>query len=330
MPTAIDLPTPAAAPAGPRRITAIALFAARKLGGAVLVLFLAGTLTFIVLKLAGGDPVSIALGPNGISTPDARAALAHQFNLDRPVWEQYLLYLRDLAVGNLGTSYTQRAPVSVVIGPQLGPTVELAVTAGALAVILGTVSGLLVSRSRKIGSLLIQGLEILAASIPTFWLGILLLTVFSFTLHWLPVSGADGPQALILPSIALALPLAAVLAQVVRENATQTIRAPFVLSARARGITELRITLGHIAKHTAGTAINVAGWFIGGLLGGAVLTESVFGRPGIGQLALSAVISRDMPVVMSVVFLSAVVYVVINTGLDVIHAALDPRINRER
>ncbi|SNS67719.1 ABC transporter permease [Rhodococcoides kyotonense] len=301
---------------------------ARRLLGAAVVLWLAATLTFVVLKIAGGDPVANMLGGGeAVSTEEIRAAMTRQLGLDEPVYLQYLHYLGGLLTGDLGQSYQLRRPVSTVIGGQIFSTVELALAAALLGVLLAVVSGVLVtSRNRRV-SPIVQSIELLLVSTPTFWLGIVLLTVFSFQLGWFPVSGAQGISSLVLPAVAVALPLAAVLAQVLREGIDRALEQPFVLSVRARGVTETRVKFGHVVKHAAGPALNVAGWFVGGLLGGAVLTEAVFGRPGLGQIALQGVINRDMPVVMAVVLISALVYVVVNAVLDIVHERVDPRIS---
>lgn len=301
--------------------------AVRRVLGAAVVLWLAATLTFVVLKVAGGDPVANMLGGGeAVSTDEIRAAMTRQLGLDEPVYLQYVHYLQGLVTGDLGTSYQLRRPVATVIGGQIWSTIELAFVAAVLAVILAVLSGVLVtSKNRRLGPV-VQSVELLLVSTPTFWLGIVLLTVFSFQLGWFPVSGDQGVASLVLPAVALALPLAAVLAQVLREGIDRALEQPFVMSVRARGVTETRVKFVHVVKHAAGPALNVAGWFVGGLLGGAVLTEAVFGRPGLGQIALQGVINRDMPIVMAVVLISALVYVVVNSALDVAQTRLDPRI----
>ncbi|MFF2087505.1 ABC transporter permease [Nocardia sp. NPDC058176] len=298
-----------------------------RLVGAVAVLWASATATFLVLEFAGGDPVENMLGGGvGISTQEIRDAVRRDLGLDQPFGTRYLNYLHGLLTGDLGQSYQLRRPVTAVISGQIGATVELALTAALLAIVVATLTGVLITSRRRIANAVVQSVELLLISTPTFWLGIVLLTVFSFTLGWFPVAGAEGPQALVLPAIALALPLAAVLSQVIREGVERAIEQPFVTSVRARGVSEPRLEFVHVLRHAAGPALNVAGWFVGALLGGAVLTETVFGRPGLGQIALQGVVNRDMPIVMSVVLISALAYVVISTLLDVAQRLLDPRI----
>lgn len=303
-----------------------ALFVLRRLASLVVVLLLTATVTFIVLQLAGGDPVSAVLGENAVVDEETRQAVIAQYGLDQPLWLRYLSYLGGLLVGDFGRSYAQRKPVADVIAPGFLPTAELALTAAGLAVVVALLVGLWTDTGRPVRRLVSQFFELILISTPTFWLGILLLTVFGFGLRWFPVWGDDGWQSLVLPTLALGLPIAAVLTQVVREGADKAQTEPFVLSARARGITELRVRYVHVLKHASGPALNVAGLVIGGLLGGAVLTESVFGRTGLGSIALQAITSRDLPVVLAVVLISAVVYVVVSTLTDIAQTLVDPRL----
>jgi peptide/nickel transport system permease protein len=167
--------------------------------------------------------------------------------------------------------------------------------------------------------------ELVFASTPVFWLGILLLMAFSFTLPWFPVSGDAGPAALVLPAVTLALPTAGLLAQVLREAMEKTLEQPFVVTVRARGLGEWRVRTRHVLRHAALPVMTLGGWIIGGLLGGAVITEKVFGRPGLGTVTLNAVLSHDVPIVLAVVLLAAFVHVAASTLLDLLHVWIDPR-----
>jgi peptide/nickel transport system permease protein len=159
-----------------------------------------------------------------------------------------------------------------------------------------------------------------------FWLGILLLMVFSFTLRWFPVSGANGWQSIVLPSLTLALPTAGLLAQVLREAIEKTLDQPFVTTIRSRGVSELSIRARHVLRHALLPAVTLGGWLIGGLLGGAVITEKVFGRPGLGTVTLGAVLTHDVPVVLAVVLLAAFIHVAASTLLDILYLLIDPRL----
>jgi len=162
--------------------------------------------------------------------------------------------------------------------------------------------------------------------VPVFWLGILLLMAFSFRLPWFPVSGDEGWRALVLPTLTLALPTAGILAQVLREAMEKALEQPFVTTVRARGLGELALRLRHVLRHALLPAVTLGGWLVGSLLGGAVITEKVFGRPGLGTVTLNAVLSQDVPVVLAVVLLAAFVYVLVSTALDLLYLAIDPRL----
>ncbi|WP_159501817.1 ABC transporter permease [Microbacterium sp. 18062] len=311
--------------AAPSRHAALAVAALRRLGSLLLVLLLTATITFAVLEFAGGDTVSAVLGQNAVVDEATRQAVIAQYGLDQPVWIRYVDYLGGLIVGDFGQSYAQRKPVAEVLATGVWPTLQLALSAAALAIVIALIVGLSTGRGRPVPRVVAQAIELVLVSTPTFWLGIILLTVFGFGLRWFPVWGDSGWQSLVLPTIALGLPIAAVLSQVIREGADKAESQPFVISARARGITERRLRYVHILTHASGPALNVAGLVIGGLLGGAVLTESVFGRPGLGSIALQAILSRDLPVVLAVVLVSAAVYVLASTLTDVVQSSLDPR-----
>lgn len=209
---------------------------------------------------------------------------------------------------------------------QLWPTVELALAAGVLALLFAVVVATLTSGRGRIARAAASTLELVFASTPVFWLGILLLMAFSFTLRWFPVSGAADWRALVLPATALALPTAGLLAQVLREAMERALEQPFVVTVRARGLGELRLRLRHVLRHAALPVVTLGGWIIGGLLGGAVITEKVFGRPGLGTVTLNAVLSQDAPVVLAVVLLAAFIHVAASTLLDLLYALIDPRL----
>ncbi|WP_254909981.1 ABC transporter permease [Micromonospora sp. NBS 11-29] len=173
-----------------------------------------------------------------------------------------------------------------------------------------------------------SGTELLLVSTPTFLIGIVLLTVFSFRLGLFPVAGDQGLAALVLPAVTLALPIAGLLAQVLRDALDRALDEPFVLTARSRGLRERAVLLRHALRHALLPAVTLAGWLFGILLGGAVIVEQVFGRPGLGQVTLAAVTGRDMPVVLAVVTLSAAVYVLVNTAADLAYLFIDPRLRR--
>ncbi|WP_278261646.1 ABC transporter permease [Nocardia sp. AG03] len=295
----------------------------RRLLGVVGLLTGVATLTFVAMSLVPGDPAYAMLG-NAPATPATLAAIRAQMGLDEPPYLRFLHYLGRLAQGDFGESFQRQQPVLAVIGAQLTPTLQLAGAAivlgvgGAILVVLAT------SGERRVPRAVAHVAELVAVSAPTFWVGTLLLAGLSF--HWrvFPATGR-GPAALVLPALTLAVPIAAVLAQVMRDGVDTALRAPFVLSARARGAGELDIRVHHAVRHTLLSAITVAGWLFAGLLSGAVLVETVFARPGLGRVLLSAVTTHDFPVVIALVMFGSLLFIVINTAVDLAYRVIDPR-----
>ena len=285
------------------------------------------TATFVALHALPGRIQDILAGD--LEYPGLREAIAAEWGLNRTLPEQYLDFLLRIFRGDFGTSYVLRQPVIEVVGSQLLPTVELALTAGVLAVVIaGGIALLTAGRgnfSREVASLV----ELVFASTPVFWLGILLLMAFSFNLRWFPVSGAEGWKSIVLPSITLALPTAGLLTQVLREAMEKTLDQPFVTTVRARGVGEFIIRWRHVLRHALLPAVTLGGWLIGGLLGGAVITEKVFGRPGLGTVTLGAVLTHDVPVVLTVVLLAAFIHVAASTLLDILYVLIDPRLRAQ-
>lgn len=301
---------------------------ARRVATGLVVWWAAATAAYLALLAAPGDTVDSIVG-DGADTPQIRAQIIAEWGLDRPALGQYLDYLWRLAGGDLGRSYLRQRPVAEVIGEQLAPTATLAVTAAGLGVLLAvTVAVGTAGRRRRWPRRVSSGVELLLVSTPPFLIGIVLLSVLSFRYGLFPVAGDQGPAALVLPAVTLALPIAGLLAQVLRDGLDRAWDEPFVLTARARGVRERTVLLRHALRHALLPAVTLAGWLFGILLGGAVIVEQVFGRPGLGQVTLSAVTSKDMPVVLAVVTLSAAVYVVVNTAADLTYLLVDPRLRR--
>ncbi|WEH43191.1 ABC transporter permease [Streptomyces sp. AM 2-1-1] len=296
------------------------------LGSAAAVLLGAATLAFLALQLIPGDPVSVLLGPSNSGSPEVRAEIAREYGFDRPVADQYLHYLGRLLQGDLGQSYQLQRPVRSLLADQLWPTMQLALAALVLAVVLAVVSAVATAGRRPGFRAVASVWELISASTPSYWVGIVLLTVFSFRFHVFPVAGAEGFASLVLPAVTLALPLTGVLAQVLREGLEAALEQPFVITARSRGVGLTAVRLRHALRHCAVPLLTLTGWLTGSLIGGAVLVETVFGRPGIGSLVLQAVSAKDMPVVIGVVLLSAFVFVVISTVVELLYPVIDPRL----
>ncbi|MCX7521436.1 ABC transporter permease [Microbacterium sp. STN6] len=300
-----------------------------RLGGAVLVVWGAATLAFLAIYLTPGDPAyAVVGGTDANPSPAVLAQIRAEYGFDQPWYVQYGSYLWRLAHGDLGTSYRLREPVATAIGQQLGGTVQLALAAGLLAVVLAIVVALLTAHRRPWIRGVSSSADLVLASMPSFWLGILLLSAFSYGLHLLPAIGNRGWQSLVLPAVTLALPLAAVLTQVLRNALEEVLEEPFITSARARGLSDTAVRLRHAMRHALIPLATMTGYLLGGLLGGTVVTETLFSRQGLGRLLLTAVNGKDLPVVIAIVVLSAVVYMVVNLAIDLVYPLIDPRLRR--
>jgi peptide/nickel transport system permease protein len=300
-----------------------------RLVGVVGVLWGAATLTFIVEHLMPTDPAQTILGGAGAKpTAEQLAAVRAQYGLDRPVAVQYLDYLGGLLRGDLGTSYVRKQPVSDIISQQIGSTLTLTVAALVAAWAIAVVVTLLTAhRSRSLAAIG-SGLETLLAALPQYWLGIILLVVFAFRLHWLPVVGDGGPEGLVLPTLTLALPLAGFLGQVTRDEFSSAMEQPFAVSARARGMSDLSVRMRHALRHAVLPGLTLSGWALGSLFSTAVIVEAVFVRPGVGRVLVDAVTSQDMPVVVGVTLFVAAIYVLANLVVNLAFGRIDPRLRR--
>lgn len=315
--------TPILTPARTRRVLA-------GLGSAVIVLWGAATVAFLAQLALPGDRataiLNIRTGQAQQRTPEELSPIIAQYGLDRPVIVQYLDYIGGLVRGDLGVSYQQFRPVGEIIAEQLGPTLVLTgaaiVLAWGLMVIWVTLTAGRGPRIRALGS----GLDTLVAGVPPYWLGILLLLVFALHLRWFPVMGGSSAAGLLLPALTLAIPLAGFMGQATRTEFERALAQPFVLSARMRGMGDLEIRLRHVLRHASIPAVTLTGWALGATISGAVIVESIFSRPGLGDTLVTAVSSQDLPVVTGIVVLVALVYVVANVLVDVVYTLIDPRI----
>lgn len=307
-----------------RRFRYVMTFVLRRVVGAVLVVWGCVTATFFGLLLAPGDTALLLAGEN--ATDEQVELIRDQWGLDQSWLSQYLSYLGRLLQGDWGYSYSRKVPVAELIDGKLWPTVQLGLTAFVVALVLAvTVAVLSASSSRPVRAV-IDVIELVFASVPSFWLALLLLFAFSFTLHWFPVSGNQGIASLVLPVLTLALPTSALLSQVIRGELDRTADEPFGLTVRARGASRLRFLWTHGVRHSWGPAVTISGTVLGSLLGGAVITEQVFGRQGLGQVTVAAVQVQDMPVVLAVAIISAIVFVVTSTLVDISYLIIDPRL----
>ncbi len=305
----------------------------RRLAQAVPVLLFASVVIFLMIHLVPGDPAMVVLGPE--ARPEQIQIMRQRMGLDRPLVVQYGRWLGRVLQGDLGVSFINNFPVWTLIGLKVPATLSLA--AGALFVALGIALPLGILSAVRHPSRLdhaAAGFTALGLSIPTFWLGILLVLLFSLRLQWLPASGyiplltrpAVGLRHLLLPSLTLGIAIAAVLTRFVRSAMLEVIRQGYIQTARAKGLGEGRVVTRHALRNALIPVITVVALQVGNLLGGAVVTESIFDFPGVGQLIVFAVTSKDYTVVQGTLLLLVGAFVVINLLTDLTYASLDPRV----
>ncbi len=297
----------------------------RRLLQALIIVVLVTVVVFALVNVVPGDPAFLILGDG--ATPEAVAALRTQMGLDEPLWIQYFEYMSGILQGDFGTSVAARLPVWDVIRPTLVPTAILIGAAVGLAIVVGIPLGILAGIRR--GTAIDRGALVIALagqSIPAFWLGLILISVVAFRMGLLPTSGYGTPRHLILPAVALAPTAMGMLLRVTRIGMIESLGEDYILTARAKGARAGRVYLRHALKNAAIPVVTIVGLQIGALLGGAIITETVFAWPGIGRLAVNALIARDWPVVRTIVLFVAVGLVFINIVVDLVYAHLDKRV----
>ncbi len=300
----------------------------RRLGMTLLVLLAVSGLVFLMSHLTPGDPATIMLGENASAADVLR--LRRELGLDRPIVVQYGLYVGNIFRGDLGQSIRSGRPVASEIWDRFPPPLQLTLAATAVAAATGILLGALAatSRSRLIETFLMST-SLLGISMPSFWLGLLLILLFGLVLRWFPIAGGSGWQALVLPTVTLGAQAAAVLARLTRASLLEVLPSDYVRTARAKGVAPHRVLMYHALRNALIPVVTVIGLQFGGLLGGAVIVESVFARSGLGRFAVSAVQSRDFPLIQGIVLFAAAVYAVVNLSVDALYVALDPRIEYE-
>ena len=304
-------------------------FTMKRLVYLVLVLVGVSFLVFLLLYMTPGDPVRMMLDES--ATPEAQAELRLELGLDDPFLVQYGRYIKNIVVHqDLGTSYSTRRPVLDEIMTVFPNTVKLATAAIIIAVILGTFLGI-VSAVRQ-NSLLDNAVMVLAligTSAPIFWIGILMIILFSVNLGWLPPSGFGSFKQLIMPALALGMQSTAVVARMTRSSMLEVIRQDFVKTARAKGQKESVVIMKHVFRNALIPVITVVGLQFGTLLGGAMLTEVVFSIPGVGRLMIEAIKQRDFPIVQGSVLFVAACFSLVNLAVDLLYAVVDPKVSKE-
>ena len=298
----------------------------RRLVLTVPVLFGVALLVFAIVRLIPGDPATAIAGPQ--ATEAFVAQIAEQYHLNEPLYVQFGLFLRDLLVGDLGDSTFSRRPVMVELAERFPRTIQLTLAAMAVAMAIGIPAGIMSARRRNsIFDNLSMIVALLGVAAPVFWLALMLQLLFSVRLGWLPTTGTGSPAHLVLPAITLGMSTAGLIARVTRSSMLEVLRMEYVQTARAKGLSERDVIYGHAFKNAMIPVVTVVGLQFGILLGGAVLTESVFAWPGVGRLLVDAILSRDYPVVQGTVLVLAATFVVINLIVDLLYAVLDPRIS---
>jgi ABC-type dipeptide/oligopeptide/nickel transport system permease component len=306
----------------------VSRFIFRRLLLTVPVLFGVATLVFSLIHLIPGDPVQVMLGD--AASPREVEELRDRLGLNRPLLVQYAAFLRGAASGDLGISLRTNQPVSAALAERLPATVELAVAAMLVAVVIAIPLGILgAARAGTRVDHVATTLALLGISMPNFWLGPLLAIVFSVSLGWLPVSGRGTPAHLVLPAITLGAPLAALLARMTRASLLEELRELYVLAARARGLSRVRAVLVHAFSNSLIPVVTVIGLQFGAVLTGAVITETIFAWPGVGRLLVQSIGARDYPAVQGCILLIATTYVAMNLITDLAYGLLDPRIRYE-
>lgn len=278
------------------------------------------------LDVIPGDPAALLLGQ--FATPEAVAALRHELNLDRPFLVRYFYYIGGLLRGDLGRSITLKRPVAAEIWEALPATMQLAGAAMLLVLLvsipLGTIS------AAKPNSLLDNAVRVLSLtglSMPVFWTGIVLILLFSVKLRWFPVGGYGGLSHLVLPAITLASPSIGMVTRMVRSSVLEVMREDYVKTARAKGLRESLVLFKHVLRNALIPVVTVMGAQLGQMLGGAVLTESVFAWPGLGRLTVHAIFRRDFVLIQGVVLVLALIYVFVNLVVDLSYVIINPRIS---
>lgn len=281
--------------------------------------------TFLMLHLTPGDPVTIMLGEFASASNVTR--LRTELGLDRPIAVQYVKFLGRILHADLGISIRSRRPVVEEIAERLPPTLQLAFAAQVIAVTAGVLAGVVAATARRpsVDSAVVA-VTLLGLSMPTFWSGLLLILLFSLTLGWLPITESGGLRALVLPAVTLAAPAAAVLARITRASVLEVLRQDYVRTARAKGVSERLVVYRHALRNALIPVLTVAALQFAGLVAGAVIVESVFSRPGLGRLAVTAILSRDFPLAQGIVLVVATMYVFVNVGVDIVYGVVDPRI----
>jgi ABC-type dipeptide/oligopeptide/nickel transport system permease component len=282
----------------------------------------------LTLDLIPGDPVALMLGEAG--TKETVAQFREHLGLDRPLPVRYVRYIGQVMTGDLGRSIQQNRPVVDELAEAWPATLQLAAAGLVLATVIGVLTGIVSAVwPNSVFDALSRLSSLFGLSMPVFWTGLVLIVVFAFWLPWLPVGGVGSPAHLVLPAVTLALPSIAMIARMTRSSVLEVLREDYVRTARAKGVQERLVVVKHALRNAAIPILTLLGLQAGQLMGGAVLTETVFAWPGLGRLMVKAIFARDYVLLQGAVLLFAMAFVVINLVVDLSYGALDPRISRQ-
>ena len=323
------------------RSTKILRYIIRRLFQAVPIVLAIIVLNFFLLNMAEGDAVDVLAGEAGSATPEYMAELRAKFGLDQPLPVQLLVYLKNIISLDLGYSFRHDMPVSVLIVDRFWPTLLLMVSTIILAVLFGILLGLLAAINLNTWKdAVISVFALITYATPLFWVGLMMIVVFSINLRWFPTSGMENIAAfyegfdrfvdithhLVLPTITLSLFYLALYTRLMRASMLEQYGQDYVVTARAKGLPERRITFGHVLRNALLPVVTMAGVQVGALIGGSVIVESVFAWPGLGMLAFESLFARDLNLLLGIFLISSVLVVVVNLIVDVIYCFLDPRL----
>ncbi len=284
---------------------------------------------FLIIRLIPGDPAIVMLGTNA-GDPDLVARLHQQLGLDRPIYVQYFLWIGDVLRGDFGYSYGQQQSVASLLASNFPATIQLTVAGLALSLTLGAAIGITAALWRNRGvDTVAMGIALTFMSIPGFWLGLLLILLFAVQLPWFDVVGGTSLKGLVLPAVTLGLGSAGFNARFMRSSIIQAQVQKHVITARAKGITRMRVFRRHVLRNALLPVLTIAGIQVGQLLSGAVIVETVFSRPGIGRLLVQGILAKDYLTVQAVVLIIAVIYALANLGVDLLYPVLDPRVGQQ-
>lgn len=300
----------------------------KRLAGAIIVLFGISTLVFLLIHLVPGDPVEVMLGETARSAD--REALREELGLDLPLFQQWWQYLSGIIHFDLGQSLHSKRAVSELLIERFPATTILSIASMLIAILIALPLGILAAVYKdSLWDRLAMMTAMTGVSIPNFVMGPVLIIIFALWLGWFPVSGNDSFVSLILPAVTLGTALAAILSRMVRASMLQVLQEDYIRAARARGLKESQVLILHALRNAALPVITILGMQFGALLAGAVITETIFAWPGIGQLMIESIQKRDYPIVQACVLLISVTYVLVNLITDILYTTLDPRVKLE-